>query len=76
MATWLAVLAVATSVLTFLAGQREVARRAKLDYVASLEHRIEECEADRTRLQKDVHDQRELNLDLMKRVFRLEEKVP
>lgn len=76
MATWLAVMAVATSVLTFLAGQREVARRAKVDYVAGLEHRIEECEVDRDRLQKDLHDQRDLNLDLMLRVRRLEEKAP
>lgn len=75
MATWLPILAIVLSAFTFLASQREAARRAKVDYVVGLEKRVEGCENDRERLQKDLHDQRELNLDLMQRVFRLEEKM-
>lgn len=73
-AVWLPIFSLGISLFTFVAGQREVSRRAKVDYVAELEHRIEECEADRTRLQRDVHDMREEHLDLMRRMFRLEDK--
>lgn len=72
MAEWLPYLAVGISVITFLASQREIARRAKVDEVVKLEQRIKQCENDRLELKREVHVLRDENIDLMRRVVGLE----
>jgi hypothetical protein len=70
--TWVPWLALGVAFATLLFGQLEVRRRAKVDYVAQLEHRIETCEHERAKLREDVKELRERELDLMRRVYRLE----
>lgn len=60
---------------TFIAGQLEVRRRAKVDYVAELERRIETCERDRERMHRKSDDQdrqiatlKDENYDLLRRL--------
>lgn len=72
-AKWLPYVATAIAALTFLASQREIGRRAKVDYVNELEERIKDCEADRADLRRQVRQYRAENLELQRRVLRLEE---
>lgn len=69
-------IAIAISIATFAAAQRESRRRAKVDYVNGLEERISECERDRTDLRTQVKQYRDENLDLLRRVMRLEGPTP
>lgn len=73
MASWLPYVAVVVSVLAFLASQREVRRMAKVDYVKALETRIADCEEHREELRQEVRKLRNENIDLLRRVVRLEE---
>jgi chromosome segregation ATPase len=72
-------IALGVAIATFVASQREVRRRAKVDYVNQLETRIETCEAERERLRKEGQDARreiatlkDENFDLMRRMSDLE----
>lgn len=73
--------AILIALATFIAGQREFRRRAKVDYVSDLEKRIADLEADNKSLDERIEDcerdRRELrveNFKLMRRVVTLEEK--
>lgn len=72
LATSLPYVAIAVAIATFVASQREFGRRAKVDYVAGLEERIEECEKDRKDLRVKLQQLRDENVDLMRRVVRVE----
>lgn len=55
-ATWVSIAAIVLSALTFAAGQREFARRAKVDYVAGLERRLDDCERDRESFRAEIDE--------------------
>lgn len=67
-----AIAAVIIAAISFAASQREFRRRAKTDYVASLERRIEECEQDRDELHKKLGELEDENVKLLRRIVRLE----
>lgn len=67
--------ALVLALFTFIAGQLEVRRRAKVDYVTELERRIETCERDRERMHRKSDDQdrqiatlKDENYDLLRRL--------
>lgn len=74
-ADWLPYIAIAIAALTFAASQREVRRRAKVDYVTSLEGRVEDCEKARGELQRRVRDLEDENVNLLRRVMGLEART-
>lgn len=64
------------SAATFVFSLFEMRRRARVDYVGELEHRIQECEDDRNELRRKVDQLTRQNFNLMQRVLKLEEDAP
>lgn len=78
-ATVVPTVAILIAIATFIASQREFGRRAKVDYVAGLEKRIEDLEGENKSLderveacEKDRRTLRDENYRLMSRIIALE----
>ncbi len=76
----IALAALFVAVATFVLAQRDSRKHARTDYVSQLEQRIGDCERDRENLRKEmttlrrrVGELRDENVDLMRRLVRLEQ---
>lgn len=67
-------IALGVAIATFVAGQREVRRRAKIDYVNQLEERNKTCLSECADLRKQVVTLKDENFELMRRMANVERR--